>query len=247
MKIAILGSNSIAGNFISQKLTEAEIEVTNYSKSLLNFDLHKLDEIDLDRFDFVVDFAYKYDSTEIQFNKEIEIKNRVLNDFTSKYIYISSLSSGEHNNSIYSRQKKNLEILIKNNNQLVIKIGWLYDKSENISTRQSNLIKRIHSLIPVTLDNKSTYYATSFGTLQKTIFEVINNPNFFSSHNIISIFDKKYLGIALFLNGQFGFLPKKLCYIPSKPFFVINGFLEYFKIRIVLWDRISNFFMGMIE
>ena len=43
MKIAILGSNSIAGNFISQKFSEADIQVDNYSKSLLNYDLYKLD------------------------------------------------------------------------------------------------------------------------------------------------------------------------------------------------------------
>ena len=60
MKIAILGSNSIAGNFISQKFSEADIQVENYSKSQLNFNLYKLDEIDFNKYDFVIDFAYKY-------------------------------------------------------------------------------------------------------------------------------------------------------------------------------------------
>jgi dTDP-4-dehydrorhamnose reductase len=245
MKIAILGSNSIAGNFISQKFSEADIQVENYSKSQLNFNLYKLDEIDFNKYDFVIDFAYKYNASKKEFSREKEIKHSVLNKIKRKYIYISSLSAGEHNNSIYSQQKQNLEIIIKNQNSLVIKIGWLYDKSGNISTRQSDTIKRLYNFAPVTPDNISVYYITYFNTLHETLLKIINDPNYFFPQNTISIYDEKYLGLSLFLTNNFGLKRKALFYIPSSLFLMINKLFRSLKIRIFAWDRFSNFFLGM--
>lgn len=247
MNIAILGSNSIAGNFISQKLSEDGMRVKNYSNSLLNYDLYKLEDIDFNKHDFVIDFAYKYNASMKEFNKEKEIKERALKEIKQKYIYISSLSAGQHNNSIYSQQKQNLEVIIKNQDNLVIRIGWLYDNFGCISTRQSETVKRLFNFVPVTPDNVSFYYITYFSTLYESLLKIINDPNYFFPQKTISIYDEKYIGLSIFLTNKFGVKLKSSFYTPSSLFLTINKLFRLLKIRIFKWDRFSNFFLGMTE
>ena len=249
MKIGIIGSSSIIGNYISVKFEELGYEVSKFSRRDNNFDLKDYTIDNSNDYQILVDFAYDYNIGENDFEKSLEKKRNFLSNFKNNYIYISSMSSGYHNNSFYSRRKKLNEELVLDMNQFVLRIGLLVPEGTDFvqESRQVKLLKLFTKAVPINLKNNSIYFTTSYNSVWNAIEILLQEK--FDSKNIKkqNIFEKKIVGIDLFLKSLFGIERRLKFQITNKNIWKINNFLYSANLYLPKVDKLTTFWLGMYE
>jgi hypothetical protein len=249
LKIAIIGSSSIIGNYISSKFEEQGYEVSRFSRRINSFDLKNYKIDNFNDYQVIVDFAYDYNIGQRDFEKSLEKKRNFLSNFKNNYIYISSMSSGHHNNSYYSRRKTLNEELVLDMNQFVLRIGLLVPQESDIvqESRQVKLLKLFTRIIPVNFKNNSTYFTSNYNSVWNAIQRLLQ-ANFDSKiAKKQNIFEKKVVGLDLFLNSVFGVDRGYNVEIRNENIWKINKFLYSTNLYSPKLDKFTNFWFGMNE
>ena len=249
MKIAIIGSSSILGNYISLKFEEQGYEVSRFSRRFNSFHLKNYKIDNLNDYQIIVDFAYDYNARQRDFEKSLEKKRNFLSNFKNSYIYISSMSSGDHNNSFYSIRKKLNEELVLDMNQYVLRIGLLVPQESEIDqeSRQIKSLKLFTRMIPVNFKNNSIYFTSNYKSVWDAIQRLLQ-ANFDSKiTKKQNIFEKKVIGLDLFLNSMFRVERRYHFKIKNENIWKINKFLYSANLYSPKLDKFTNFWLGMNE
>jgi hypothetical protein len=246
MKIAVLGSNSLIGKFVSANLMKSGFIVQNFSRKDENFSINTLSKMGLKN-EIVIDFAYDYKSSPKKIEEEIVEKSKFLKEFQGKYLYISSLSVFDNNNSMYSRQKKSIENIILNHDQYVVRIGLLDSQSisPRLWTRQFKMIHKYFKLLPFGLNSNSFFYVTTFSTLLTTLIKFINEKESINEQHMINIYDYEYRSLTDLLELHFNIKRKYQVRLQPKNLIFINQILAYLRLRASFFDKFSNLIIGM--
>ena len=185
MKIGLLGSNGFVGSEIKKELINKKYNF----KSIHRLNFEKYTNY---KFDMVINCSMpsrrfwakqnpKKDYIETVKKTSFFLKNYKF----KKFIHISTVSARCENNTIYGKNKKNSEKLVKNNNNknLIIRLGPMFGKSLN----KGVLIDMLNSKT-VFINGKSKYSFTNIKWIANWIIK-----NMKTKKGLVEIGSKDYI------------------------------------------------------
>jgi nucleoside-diphosphate-sugar epimerase len=229
MKIAITGSNSNFGIFLSKYFKKNVYKISKKKK----FFLENADQYNLKnkKINVLIHLAHEYSKKGKVLNYEGSIKlfENAIKSKIKKIIFISSLSSHINALSDYGKTKYLIERFCLKNNIIIVRPGLIFGFNEN--DKKLKIAKQIIKFIPIIpyfINKKSFIFSVHIEELIKKMCTIILKESNYKIFNIYSP-NKIYFEdlINLIIKNK---LKIKIPFFIFKFFFVFLSKIFYFKI-----------------
>ena len=240
MKIAITGSNSNLGKFLSSYLKKKKIKLIlinrNKNYSLLNKDTFNFNN---KKIDILIHLAHNYskNSKVINYSGSVKLFDKARKQNIKKIIFISSLSSHKKAISIYGNTKYLIEKYCKKNNITIIRPGIIFGNKIDKKIALLFYIMKFFPIIPYFKSNKNYLYAVHIKELTENIYKIINQKDIARTYNI---FCNQKIYFEDLINIKFKY--KLKIRLPFKIFYILFSFLS----KIIYLKSIDSF-LGLLS
>ncbi len=232
MKIAITGSNSLLGLYLTNFFKKKKLNVFKINKKN-GFFLEKKIPYNFKgkHIDVLIHLAHEYSSKsfKVNFFGTKKLFDNALKNNIKKIIFISSLSSHKNAKSLYGKTKYEIEkYCVLRKKIIIIRPGLVFGYSLD---KKLLILKKIISLLPLIpyFEKKDKFlYSVSIDELTDCIYKIIRKKNEYLIYNIfnkkkihfedlidLSVQNKKKVKLPFFIFYYFGLFVSKLVYLKS--------------------------------
>lgn len=247
--VLITGATGYIGRGLSEYLTSKGYEVVKTSRKkqhdFLSFDLTNLTPFLIPRdCNSVVHLAYIKDNPKTDHvNLEKYHLRNLLEQCAKrqiKLIFLSSMSSYHGGQSIYSKSKFELERLVVENNQTVLKPGLVFGGANQGLFGQLSSKVKFARIKPIFLE-PPFLYITSTQTLFGEIMSQISGKSLFGSAEVI---DKK-IKLNVFIDHLYTFKRRNLFFpvvVPMKILWILNYMMNILKLNAESLEKLITLY-----